>query len=301
MGYKLILQPIFIFATHRQTIYFMNHRLRTMTFEDIPKAMQLKDAAGWNQTTADWARFLSASPEGCFVTEYCGDVIGTSATIVYGGKLAWIGMVIVDKQYRGLGIGTALLERAIRFLDSRSVPTMKLDATPQGKPLYEKFGFISEYDIERWMLHRTTKEKAIENEPLSIEGVLRMDPEIFGANRSGLLCSLAQEAPHLALVDQQEGKITGYSFGRRGSRADHMGPWVARDEDTAERLLNSFLFRSSRDLIFVDCLRLNPWAIPLVKAHGFGLSRPLTRMFRGANTYACRPEVLCATLGPEFG
>lgn len=279
----------------------MNLRLRTMTLEDIPEAMRLKDAAGWNQTTTDWARFLSASPEGCFVAEYHGDVIGTSATIIYEGRFAWIGMVIVDKQYRGQGIGVALLERAIRFLDSRRVPTMKLDATPQGKPLYEKFGFRSEYEIERWMLNRTVEEHAMENGAISIEDILLIDREIFGASRSGLLRSLAQEAPHLTLVDQEEGKITGYSFGRRGSRADQMGPWVARNEDAAERLLNLFLLRSSRELIFVDCLRLHPWAVPLLKARGFEFSRPLTRMFRGTNEYAGHVELLCSSLGPEFG
>jgi len=39
-------------------------------------------------------------------------------------------MVVVEPQHRGQGIGTALLERAIRHLDSRSVRAMKLDATP---------------------------------------------------------------------------------------------------------------------------------------------------------------------------
>ncbi len=279
----------------------MNFRLRTMTFEDIPVAIRLKDAAGWNQTAADWVRFISASPEGCFVMECHGNVIGTSATIAYDGRFSWIGMLIVDEQYRGQGIGTALLERAIYFLDSQKIPAIKLDATPQGKPLYEKLGFMSEYDIERWMLSRTAKEKAVENAPVSIEDVLQMDREIFGADRSGLLRSLAQEAPHLTLVDQQEEEITGYSFGRLGSLADHMGPWVARNADAAERLLNSFLLRSSRELIFVDCLRLNPWAVPLVKARGFEFSRPLTRMFRGTNGYAGQAGLLCASLGPEFG
>jgi len=279
----------------------MNFRLRTMTLEDIPEAMRLKDAVGWNQTTTDWAHFLSASPEGCFVADYRGNVTGTSATIIYEGRFAWIGMVIVDKQYRGQGIGMALLERAIRYLDSRGVPTMKLDATPQGKALYEKFGFRSEYDIERWMLKRTVKERAMENGPKSIEDILLIDREIFGADRSGLLRSLAQEAPRLTLSDQQNGKIIGYSFGRLGSRADHMGPWVARSEEAAEKLLNSFLLRSSRELIFIDCLRQNRWAIPLVKARGFEFSRPLTRMFRGTNEYAGQVELLCASLGPEFG
>jgi len=84
-----------------------------MTIEDIPDAMRLKDAAGWNQTTADWTRFISASPEGCFVVEYQGNIIGTSATISYEGRFSWIGMLIVDEQYRGQGIGTALLRISV--------------------------------------------------------------------------------------------------------------------------------------------------------------------------------------------
>jgi GNAT superfamily N-acetyltransferase len=279
----------------------MNFKLRVMTSGDIPVAMQLKDAAGWNQTSGDWERFLSATPYGCFVAEHRSGVIGTSATIIYSGRFAWIGMVIVDEQYRGQGMGTALLKQAIRFLDSQKVPAIKLDATPQGRPLYKKFGFRSEYDIERWMLKRTAKENVPENGQLSIEEILRTDRDIFGADRSGLLYSLAQEAPHLALVDSQKGEITGYSFGRLGSRADQMGPWVASCEDAAERLLDLFLSRSSRELVFIDCLRQNPWAIPLIEARGFELSRPLTRMFRGTNKYRGKPALLCASLGPEFG
>jgi len=178
---------------------------------------------------------------------------------------------------------------------------MKLDATPQGKPVYEKLGFMSEYDIERWMFNRTETKNAVENGPVLTEDVLRIDRKIFGADRSGLLRSLAKEAPHLVLVERQGGEITGYSFGRLGSRADHMGPWVARNKNVAERLLNLFLLRSSRELIFVDCLRLNPWAVQLVRARGFELSRSLTRMLRGTNRHAGQPELLCASLGPEFG
>ena len=96
--------------------------------------------------------------------------------------------------------------------------------------------------------------------------------------------------------------MEGYAFGRRGSLADHLGPWMARTEDVAATLLDEFLRRSGRELVFVDCMLENPWALPLVKARGFEFSRPLTRMFRGKQQAILgRPELLCATLGPEFG
>ncbi|MGH9704572.1 MAG: GNAT family N-acetyltransferase, partial [Candidatus Acidiferrales bacterium] len=128
----------------------MGTHIRLLNPQDIPHAMRLKDDAGWNQTALDWQRFLSANPGGCFAAEIDSRLIGTSATIIYGGKLAWIGMVVVDSAFRGQGIGTTLLNRAIDYLDSCKIPCMKLDATPQGRPLYEKFGFVAEYGLERW-------------------------------------------------------------------------------------------------------------------------------------------------------
>ena len=73
-------------------------RIRTMTKEDIPAGMRLKESAGWNQTAADWSRFLEASPEGCFVAEIDGRVCGTAATISFEKRFAWVGMVLVDPE-----------------------------------------------------------------------------------------------------------------------------------------------------------------------------------------------------------
>ena len=62
--------------------------MRTMTKADIPGGMRLKELAGWNQTNADWMRFLEGDAEGSFVVELDGAVRGTAATIVYGGRFA---------------------------------------------------------------------------------------------------------------------------------------------------------------------------------------------------------------------
>jgi predicted N-acetyltransferase YhbS len=279
----------------------MNVQLRLMTTKDIPEAMRLKEIAGWNQTIADWRRFLSATPEGCFVAEHDGRVIGTVTTIVYEDRFAWIGQLLVDPENRGRGIGKQLFEQAIGHLDSQNLACMKLDATPLGKPLYEKLGFAPEYEIERWMLKRQREVKARQYKAIEIEDVLKLDREIFGADRSRLLRSLAEEAPELAMVACRDAGIVGYTFGRHGALADQLGPWMANSEEVAARLLDEFLRRSGRELLFVDCMLNNPFALPLVKARGFEFSRPLTRMFRGTNKHPGRPELLCATLGPEFG
>lgn len=281
----------------------MSLRLRLMTPDDIPVGMHLKDLAQWNQTVADWERFLALSPDGCFAAECDGRVVGTSTAIVYEGRFGWIGMVMVDPGYRGQGIGRALLERAIQYVESQRIPVAKLDATPQGRPLYQTLGFVDEYAIERWVLHRPSLgRRQAQQQPSEIAvDVLQLDREVFGADRGALLRSLAESAPELALVERRGGMVVGYAFGRRGSLADHLGPWVARDERAAARLLGEFLERTGRDLVFVDAVTQNPWGLPLVTKCGFQFSRPLTRMVRGSNNYPGRPTLQCAVLGPEFG
>lgn len=283
-------------------------RLRIMTEEDVPGGLRLNTLCGWNQTAADWHRFLMNSPCGCFIMEHDRKVVGTATTICYENQCGWIGMVLVDAEYRNRGIGTQLLKKAIEYLDDSNIRTMKLDATPQGKPLYAKLGFVEEYEIERWILRRlpaaisaTRLSSCVLLSETQMEQILRLDKELFGTDRSFLLRSLHEEAPEFATAVWDLGLPGGYAFGRRGLFADHLGPWMARNSAVAEKAIQEFLARSSRETLIVDCMKSNPKAAEVLGAQGFAPSRPLTRMVRGPNRYPGRPDSFCAILGPEFG
>jgi len=273
--------------------------------QDIPGGVRLNTLAGWNQTDADWNRFLAASPHGCFVMEDGAKVVGSVATLPFEERFAWISMVLVDPEYRNRGIGTELLRRAIEHLDEVGIPTLKLDATPLGKPLYEKLGFVREYEIERWNLRRTVEENRATSAEIvaaaQLTEILDCDRQIFGADRSNLLRSLAERGPDLTLAVARGAQLQGYAFGRRGLFADHLGPWMANDRDTARIMLADFLRRSSRDTVIVDALQANKVAGETLRDNGFTIARPLTRMYRGPNSFPGKPELLCAILGPEFG
>lgn len=283
-------------------------RLRAMTEQDVSAGLRLNTLSGWNQTAADWRRFLRNSPGGCFVMEDHGKVVGTATTVNYGDRFGWIGMVLVDPEYRKQGIGTALLKKTIEYLDSSHTATMKLDATPQGKPIYTKLGFVEEYEIERWILKRPPSASSPappSAHPPQIERqreqILRMDEELFGADRSFLLRVLGEEAPEFATAAWEEELLQGYAFGRRGLFADQLGPWMAKTQAAAEKILQRFLAQSSRETGIVDCLKSNAMAVELLLGYGFAPSRPLTRMVRGPNLYPGKPDSFCSILGPEFG
>jgi GNAT superfamily N-acetyltransferase len=287
---------------------FLRMHLRVMTEQDIPVGLRLNTLSGWNQTAVDWHRFLDNSPGGCFVMEHDSKVVGTATTISYENRFAWIGMVLVDPEYRKQGIGTELLRKTIEYLDQLHIPTVKLDATPLGKPLYQKLGFVPEFEIERLVLKRPSEAASTALRltrthvgKVEMEPVVRIDREVFGANRGFLLHSLFREAPELALSVREDGPPQAYAFGRRGAFADHLGPWTATSRESAEELLRGFLARSSRETLIVDCVKSNVVACELLSACGFAPSRPLTRMTRGPNTFPGSPDLMWAILGPEFG
>jgi len=279
-----------------------------MNEQDVPGGLRLNTLSGWNQTAADWHRFLRNSPRGCFVMEHDGKVVGTATTLHYESRFAWIGMVLVDPEFHKQGIGTELLRKGIEYLDSSGISTMKLDATPQGKPIYTKLGFVEEYEIERWILKRpagtsstargSTRDSLSETQR---EQVFRLDEELFGADRSFLLRTLYEEAPEFATAAWEEELLQGYAFGRHGVFADQFGPWMARTRTAAEKLLQEFLATSSSERLIVDGMKSNSLALALLRGCGFTPSRPLTRMVRGPNAYPGKPESFCAILGPEFG
>ena len=137
--------------------------------------------------------------------------------------------------------------------------------------------------------------------PELLESICKADQEVFGADRGFLLKSLHEDAPEFTAEVGNDGRIEGYAFGRRGSFADHLGPWMAKDATGACQLLERFVAHSSRGVQTVDYLKSNAIAGDLLRSFGFCFSRSLTRMYRGSNDHPGRSELLCAILGPEFG
>jgi len=93
---------------------------------------------------------LEYEPGSCFIAEVGGKPAGHVFSVSYG-KLGWIGYVIVDVGHRGRGIGTMLMKKAMDYLLSRRVETIKLEAAPEIADFYRRLGFVEEYDSLRFV------------------------------------------------------------------------------------------------------------------------------------------------------
>lgn len=281
--------------------------IRPLAERDVADALRLKAAAGWNQTEEDWLRFLRLAPRGCFAATAGGRVVATTTTTAYGRALAWVGMVLVDSRFRRKGIATALVRAALDYLEVEGVEAVKLDATPEGAPVYESLGFEAELRIERWA--GTAGVRASEpvaqadtTPPQLSEQVLEFDRRAFGADRSELIRALWDEAcvaPSLRVGDG--GCLLGYALARRGSQASYVGPVVAEDTESAALVLDEVLGCLGSGQIYVDLNTTFEGGARELAARGFTKQRELVRMRRGERTSAGTSRSVFAIAGPEVG
>lgn len=282
-------------------------RLRIMTRADLPFADSVRNLAGWNQTPADWERFLALAADGCFLAEWNGAHAGTASTMVYGPKLAWIGMVLVHPDYRRRGIGRALLEQCIDHLRQRGVHCIKLDATPQGKTVYDGLGFKDEWTLTRW--ERKPGETPHSPADSRIRNWMEEDAEpsdnlniaAFGVSRRELIRLLVMQAHGALVVEPGPGRFAGYGLLRRGSQAHYLGPVVAESPDAGTRIIEALLDRANGKRIFWDIPDQNGAAVSIAEQRGFTVQRTLTRMHLGENTAPGNPALQFAIAGPELG
>jgi len=274
--------------------------MRVMKETDLDAADTLRSLAGWNQARQDWLRLLALQPEGCFVAEQEGQVIGTVTTACYSGRLAWIGMLLVHPEQRGRGIGRALMRHALDYLRTEGVACAGLDATPAGEPLYLSLGFRPAWTLARWEARAM---KRTLPPPLNVhvqpvqeahwETIVDLDAHAFGAPRPHLLRALARQGQATNVAADESGQVRGFGMRRAGASAHYLGPVIAEDPQCAVALIASLLQGLAGQPVYWDIPELNDAAVTLAEAYGFTRQRSLTRMVLGPCPQD-RPERLFA-------
>jgi len=281
-------------------------KIRPMITNDLIQAISLSNSEGWNQTEKDWKLLLENPGNICIVAEYDDKVIGTATALNHSDKIAWIGMVLVDKSFRGRGVGKRLLTNVIGAL--KNVDSIKLDATPEGLPLYQKLGFSDEYKIFRMINPslQSFKKQPFNYEPLNIDpesfsDVLKLDKKIFGTARTYLLEALFSNYPTKSFLINKNKKLEGYVFGRNGARFNYIGPIAALSEDSARILILKALESLNSQPVALDILQDKQDLIKWLESLGFVKHRHFIRMYLKSNSYSGLIEYQYLISGPEFG
>jgi GNAT superfamily N-acetyltransferase len=264
--------------------------------------------ARWNQLAADWRLFIELGRVYAAHTAD-GRIVATTATLPYGGRFAWISMVLVAGEYRRRGLATQLMRRAMEDLATAGLVPV-LDATPDGRAVYRRLGFEDCWGFQRLVRRELQRAAPVVPTPAGVAirplaepdwpALCAYDAAAFGAERRAVLAGLRGRLPAAELVAERAGRLAGFLLGRDGALAAQMGPLIADDDAIACALLAGALARVEGPL-FVDLADSKTELRAVLDAHGFTAVRPFTRMIHGSSRRFDDAARTFAVIGPEFG
>lgn len=220
--------------------------MRGASESDIGAIRSLRESVGWS--AHDWAlRATMEPPDARCLLVISGDdrIVGVGSGISYGA-LGFVGNMVVDEEHRGRGVGSAVLEGVIDFLEGRGCRRLELFATAAGRPLYAGHGFeltdpSALVAVPRDAVPGTDAEVRIE-EATDIQALLAYDAPRFGGDRRNLLAMMRADRQRPLLVAQFGDRIGGYLWLR--TDGPRVGPFVADEPAIAGALLRAAFVRA---------------------------------------------------------
>jgi GNAT superfamily N-acetyltransferase len=266
---------------------------------------RLSAEAGWNQTALDW-RLMLESGEGIGQLTADGALAASAVILPYGGRLAWIGMVLTSEAFRRRGLATANLRWAIRRCEELGM-IAGLDATPAGREVYRPLGFEGVFGLTRFkveaLVATASAPEGVTLRPMLVDDldrVARIDADAFGAERRHLVAYLHRAAPESGWVAERGSGSEGFVLGRPGRLSRHVGPLCAADVEIAKALLGRAL-GERREPVSIDVPDDRSAFAAWLGTCGFAPVRLFARMLKNARSVPGDPRRLFAIAGPELG
>jgi len=267
-------------------------QIRPLERGDIAAITHWARQEGFAPGSGDVAIYRHTDRQGIWVGWLGSERVGCIAGVRYSSAYGFLGLYLVQPQWRGRGYGLQLWRHALEHL--ADLPCIGLEAAPDRVADYAGWGFAPASPTTRW--------QAISNgaipPPPSAEGwQLLADgaiPEIavqaFDAQRepSPRPHFLSQWLQHpagtvLALID---GSGACHGFGRirpcllpRGE-GWRIGPLMAETPQAASRLLQGLLHHHP-GVVLIDAPGANAAAAPLLERLQFRPVASTLRMYRG--------------------
>ncbi|CAH2715960.1 hypothetical protein BACCIP111895_03144 [Neobacillus rhizosphaerae] len=256
---------------------------------DVQGLIELSASVGWDYDEKEIGTVLSSGK--IFGHKNAeGKIVSSAAIISYDTSLASIGMVIVNKDFRGMGLGKKATRKCIESVSKGT--TVMLIATEEGKPLYEKMGFNTVDFVHKYLCDNyITITKPSNNSDIIIEefsGVdidelLKLDEDAFGDKRSRFLMNRIKQSERCLVVKDNNGTIVGYGLSILGTINLILGPIVAPDFQTALVLIDK-LSSKHKGKLRIDVPSGNDKFMMLLEKSGFiNVSQPPIMVINSVN------------------
>jgi GNAT superfamily N-acetyltransferase len=205
----------------------------------------LTERAGWNQTDNDLKVMIAGGPENIFLATYKYEnqqiVLGSGVSLAVNENMCWIGMILVHQELRRQGIARAIMQSCIkhaRIDQGKSI--IGLDATPDGKQVYDALGFKDSFTIWRSVISSHLKKDRLSTNtptPFDLEMVacyLKMKDY----SEKVQIIEMLEKVPGAEnIILLRDGKVLGFAMSRPGRLKPFIGPLIADTPEIANDLL----------------------------------------------------------------
>lgn len=256
--------------------------VRNMTLDEFCLAIEWAAGEGWNPGIHDADCFYAADPNGFFLAERNGELVGCLSAVAYDEFFGFAGFYIVKPELRNGGIGHELIGRASAYMANRTIGN---DAVVAQQEAYKKYGFRMAY---RNIRYRGTASSGMMNvsEILDLRNIpfsrlAAYDREMFPARRSNFLNCWINQPEGAALGYVKNGQLSGYGVIRKCRQGYKIGPLFADDEAIADQLFLALTGRISGKEYFLDVPEPNSAATRLVKRYNMQMVFETARMYSG--------------------
>ncbi|MCY8520121.1 GNAT family N-acetyltransferase [Bacillus atrophaeus] len=219
--------------------------LSVLTKKDVPGLSALCRHAGWPGYDERELGLLLQNGRLFGYKNSKGTLLSCSGIFPYG-SFASLGLVIVQKEFRGAGLGKKMVETCIVELND-TIPIM-LVATEQGLPLYQKAGFqqissIYKYVCDGFLPHTADSDIDIAPfQPKDFQALTKTDRAAFGTGRERLLQQLISGCLECTVAKNKDGSIVGYGLSRQTPDSLRIGPLIAPSRECAALLINELAY-----------------------------------------------------------
>jgi GNAT superfamily N-acetyltransferase len=208
--------------------------IKRLAADRLPDCLDLAASREWLRQEHQW-RLLFEIGDVYGVDAADGDLAGVVVSTQYGNEVAGIGMMLVSPRHERQGLGTRLMNHALREGGAASA---WLVATEDGRPLYERLGFRA-IGEKRQFIGDFRTSATMTSRPASIVdmgAIAELDAEIFGAPRTRMLAQLSTFCDQLRVIDGPDG-LRGYAGAWPNVGSTVIGPVLAENPEVARTLI----------------------------------------------------------------
>ncbi len=260
-----------------------DYKISVMSRYEVQIAINWASIEGWNPGLCDADCFYAADPQGFFIGKINDQPVATISAVRYGATFGFIGLYIVESNFRRKGYGIRIWNKALGHLKGRNVG---LDGVVSQQEHYKKSGFtLAHRNIRFAGLSRNpgrTPAKIVNLAALSFADVATYDRDFFPEKRDNFLRAWINQPNCRALGIMENNKLHGYGVIRACQTGYKIGPLNAESADLAAGLFDALVSTIPSDsTVYLDTPEQNVKAVELAQARGMKPSIETARMYTG--------------------